>query len=230
MSLISSQVNAIKNKLSLAIILVLGLTGLANGQVVDTQKFLAEATFYENGSTPELENLSIVSTDTATSYYQTSEGYKIALLNEKEVLWEENISIGFRGPYFVPKSKSIALYMPYYEKADRIQIKKGRKVVLNYSIVNNLCSLNGKCTDYCSRNNAKVLSCTCGDGVCQDFESQELCSEDCGEEVEEGGTAVEGGEGSESFMDGEGVAMKFVYVLIGLLVLGLVWIVFRSDL
>lgn len=53
-------------------------------------------------------------------------------------------------------------------------------------LVNRICVQGSKCTNFCAENDAQILECTCGNGMCDQGEDFEICPQDCADEIDNG--------------------------------------------
>lgn len=177
----------------LLLILITGLASSQNFEKSEKEKLAVNVTFY-NDSEPEINGVSNIETERVTAF--SEEGtHQIKTINEQsETVFEGSVNLAFRSPkgfgsseYETTDSISRQLFIDFQREATEIKVE-GPRGEDSKDLVESICDLQGECTEYCRENDAEVLSCTCGDGVCQEeLGEQEFCREDCLETRETGG-------------------------------------------
>lgn len=191
------------------------------------QSFEVDITVNQNGSAI-FEDVELTD-DGPEEFHGGSGKYIFKAKNiDGEVLWKQNRSISFfifTNPPSQIDNKLQSLSIPYKKEIESIELYKDGELILSQEIDKRLCDLDGECSPYCNGKGLDV-DCTCGDKVCQNVESQEVCPEDCG-----GLSQGSGNQSSEipEKSDG-GIDFKYVYILLAVLISGLIWMIFRSDL
>lgn len=191
--------------------------------------FNIKMTMHKN-DTASIDDIEIY--DAEKSSYQEEEGdYKFFIQDSNgETIWRENRSMTWFIMSNPPKPVDkipLTVNAPYSKESEIFGVRKKGEVIKQVNLTSNLCSeFDDSCKPFCDGKGVDP-DCTCGDGVCQDFEGQQICPSDCSEgsrEVNESSPSseVSGEKDEESFV--------WLYPVIGLLVALLLWLIFRSDL
>lgn len=167
-------------KLSFLLLAALMIFGLGSGQ--ETKLFTFEFQIDRDG---EVSN---VRSSTAVGYTRIpgeEDGkHTLKLLNKnKSVINTYRLRISYlRLGKNVEKVNSTRVFfrLPYNPKAEFLEISKEENFNTLINIPSNVCKAGSdKCTEYCE-GREMVLSCTCGDDICQeDLNEDELCPQDC---------------------------------------------------
>lgn len=164
------------------------VTGFVSGQSLEEaerEKFAVNVTFYSD-SEPEINGISRIETERVTPLGEEGSHQIETLNNQNRTIMQGYVNIVFRTPegfgsseYETANSISRQLFIEFHEEATKLEIS-GPEGSSQKSIVDIICNLKDSCTDYCRQNDGNVLSCTCGDGVCQErTQERELCPQDC---------------------------------------------------
>ncbi len=172
-------------KWKIIIILLFLLTSFSAAQRAERPLFYTEIEFFENGTTPRIHEFEYRES-VATPHFPSEEGdYEIKIIDEEnEEIFEEVLQINFRiwdvpdGPHY-RESVIREFWIPYDIESKEIKLIQNGEVSDTVKIPDILCETDGECTDYCDYHDAPVIDCTCGDGVCHDWESVDTCPEDC---------------------------------------------------
>jgi hypothetical protein len=171
--------------LTAALLLLTGLSMAQNFENSEEQKISANITF-QNDSSAKITDIGRIETERLTAF--SKEGtHQIRVKDEEgETVFEGYLNIVFRTPkgfgkpgYETTSHLTRRLFIPLKMDATRLKVD-GPYGTTEASILDSLCTLRGECTDYCQENSGKVLSCTCGDNICQQSTNEtELCPQDC---------------------------------------------------
>ncbi len=206
-------------KITLIFFIIVVLTAVS-GQ----KSFEAEINVFNN-NTAKFNGLNIVD-EQAESYQGGSGSYILEAKNSNgDVIWSQNRSINFflfTQPPTELDNKIQSFSIPYNKNITRLELRKNGQSLISISLEDQLCEYDRKCSAYCKERGVDI-DCTCGDGVCQEHENAELCSDDCST------SSVENTEPSDK--EGEdGSSFQWTYILVGVLIAGLVAVIFWSDI
>lgn len=171
-------------KAIIATIAIILLSGAATAE----QKFLVDATFYNNTSA-EINNVRILDADRTTSLRKVKSNFTIEAADKSgKVLKKGFVPLSFQtnvrtrqGGYVIEKDEvEKRIFLKYNRNVTSIQIKQNGEQKATYDLIKQLCSnYDGECSSYCSGKEVDV-DCTCGDGICQQSTNEtELCPQDC---------------------------------------------------
>jgi hypothetical protein len=197
------------------------------------EKFKVDVTFYDD-TEAEIGNVKILNATKTSNLGLVDENYSLkGVSNNKSEILSYKLPVSYlnyvntrQGGFKVTKNKvEKNIFIPYEASIETLQVWRDGEKEDEYNLERKLCGYDGQCNSYCLGKGIDV-DCTCGDSVCQDNESEELCPSDCGESSGPVDTdenqSVDGQEGSQSFW--------WLYVFLGCLLLVLLWLVFRSNL
>lgn len=199
---------------------------------ISQKKFEIDANFY-NDSRSEINNVEIVNTSKNTVYRRLDQNFSLkAKGSNGDLILSEEVPITFSnfvrtksGGFEIEQEKvNSVLYVAYDRDISRFEIYENGQKKSEFKLKNNICVNDGKCSDYCKERGVDI-DCTCGDGVCQEHENEELCSEDCSTSSGDPSKDPSNQSNEES-----GNGFQWLYVVIGVLVTGLLIVIFRSDI
>lgn len=211
-------------------ILVLG-TAAVGSQELPEKKFYLKIQF-NNNSTAEVLNSSITESGKTSSFYSLTENYTLEITDkENNTLFEGEIPITFdaiiRGQGIQERKKIVKpLWTPYRPDAYYLKIKKDGELIKNEPLARKICEENSECTEFCSGKEVS-LSCTCGDGICQEgLNERQFCSQDC-----ESPGQNEESPGNTSTPNGEEIVNESygIYILVGIAVLAILILLFMAS-
>lgn len=132
-------------------------------------------------------NVSDILLDTTTDTVSLPQGdgnYSVALIaDDGRTFYEESFHISFiryaiAGGREEVNETVVNMRIPYERNATSIEIRKHDNVLETIALPERLCVNDGTCRSYCDGRGIDI-DCTCGDSVCQEHESEELCPQDC---------------------------------------------------
>jgi hypothetical protein len=171
--------------LAAALLLLSGLSAAQNLEQTEEEKIAVNITFHNNSSA-EIKDIGRIETERLTAFSDEGTHQIRAVTETEEKVFEGYLNIVFRTPkgfgmqgYETTSNITRRVFLPFKMNATSLQVD-GPFGTTETDIVDSLCDLRGECTEYCSQNNGGVLSCTCGDGICQESTNEtELCPQDC---------------------------------------------------
>jgi hypothetical protein len=174
-----------KTAILICLVMVTSFVSSQGLEGAEREKFAVNVTFYSE-SKPEINGISRIETERVTAFGEEGSHQIKTLDKQNETIMQGHVNIAFRTPkgfgsseYITTNFTSRQLFIDFHEEATKLEIS-GPEGSSQKSIVNSLCNLGDSCTDYCRQNDGDVLSCTCGDGICQeDLNEDELCPQDC---------------------------------------------------
>lgn len=173
-----------KKKLMLTLIILTLLLGTVSAE----EKFLVDATFY-NDNSAEINSVKIIDASRTTSLRHVTENFTIQGVNkENQSLKQGSVPLSFinyvrttEGGYEEEKERiTKRIFLEYNRNITKIKILHEGTEKAEYNLITNLCSnFDNTCISYCDSKGVDV-DCTCGDDICQKpTNEKELCPEDC---------------------------------------------------
>jgi hypothetical protein len=205
------------------------------------KSFEADITVFKN-ETAKLDRLEII--ESRADKYQGSEGSFTleAIDSDGKVVWSQSRRINFyllTNPPTKIDSKTQRYSIPFEKEITGLSLKKDGENIFSANITDRICKYDNKCPSYCSGKSVDV-DCSCGNEICENHETKELCFEDCGDDEPSspgagdfGSSDADNDDNSDSEDNDDDTGSSYsvlAYAFVGLLLLTLGYILLRTDL